>query len=50
MGIRIGQDAPKFKADAVTGKGEFTSVSLEDIQNAGKWTLLYFYPLDFTFV
>lgn len=39
--------APDFKADAVVGK-LFKSVSLSDYK--GKWLVLYFYPLDFTFV
>ncbi len=43
----IGQKAPDFKADAVVGT-EFRQVHLEDYR--GKWVVLYFYPLDFTFV
>jgi len=50
MGIKIGQPAPDFTCDAVTGKGEFTQVTLSKLTGAGKWVLLYFYPLDFTFV
>jgi alkyl hydroperoxide reductase subunit AhpC len=35
--------------EAVDGKGEnFTTVSLSDYK--GKWLVLFFYPLDFTFV
>lgn len=44
----IGRPAPGFTADAVLGNGEFTKISLED--NKGKWTVLFFYPLDFTFI
>ncbi len=51
---RIGCEAPDFTMDAVLGEGEglnrFGTVSLEEIKKAGKWTVLYFYPLDFTFV
>ena len=43
----VGTQAPDFKADAVLN-GEFKSVSLKDYQ--GKWKILLFYPLDFTFV
>ncbi len=50
MAIRIGQNAPDFTAQAVTGSGDFTEVSLSNIGKEGKWTVLYFYPLDFTFV
>ena len=45
--IQVGQAAPAFKADAVINK-EFKTVSLED--HKGKWVVLFFYPLDFTFV
>ncbi len=46
--LQVGQKAPEFKMDAVIGKGDFTTVSSEDLK--GKWTVLFFYPLDFTFV
>jgi alkyl hydroperoxide reductase subunit AhpC len=40
--------------EAVLAEGEsinrFGEISLEEIKAAGKWTVLYFYPLDFTFV
>jgi peroxiredoxin (alkyl hydroperoxide reductase subunit C) len=39
--------APDFKADALVGKA-FKTVSLADYK--GKWLVLFFYPLDFTFV
>ena len=45
----VQQQAPEFKAKAVIGH-EFRDVSLADIKKAGKWTVLFFYPLDFTFV
>lgn len=45
--IQVGQKAPGFTADAVVGKG-FQSVSLSDYK--GKYVVLFFYPLDFTFV
>lgn len=51
---RIGHQAPEFEMDAVLGEGtgldRFGKVSLKEIKEAGKWTVLYFYPLDFTFV
>ena len=43
----VQKNAPNFKAEAVVG-GDFTTVSLDDYK--GKWVVLYFYPLDFTFV
>lgn len=46
--LQVGQIAPSFEMDAVIGKGDFTKVALE--QYKGKWVVLFFYPLDFTFV
>ncbi len=45
----IGKKAPDFNMVASNGEGtEFIDVSLNDYK--GKWLVLYFYPLDFTFV
>jgi alkyl hydroperoxide reductase subunit AhpC len=44
---QVGQIAPDFTLDGVLGK-EFTTVGLKDYR--GKWVILFFYPLDFTFV
>ena len=46
MGI-IGKSAPKFSGEAAY-QGEIIDLSLEDYK--GKWLVLFFYPLDFTFV
>jgi len=43
----VQQPAPAFKAQAVVD-GQFKEVSLADY--AGKYLVVYFYPLDFTFV
>lgn len=43
----IGNKAPSFSSDAALG-GEIKKVSLDDYR--GKWLILFFYPLDFTFV
>ncbi len=48
MGVLVTKPAPAFKADAVMPDGSFKTISLEDYK--GKYTLLFFYPLDFTFV
>lgn len=45
--LQVGQKAPEFSAEAVVGK-EFKKISLSDY--AGKYVVLFFYPLDFTFV
>jgi peroxiredoxin (alkyl hydroperoxide reductase subunit C) len=44
----IYQAAPQFTTDAVVDGGEVKKVSLSDYK--GKWLVLFFYPLDFTFV
>jgi len=47
MARLVGNPAPYFKADALVN-GENKSISLDDYK--GKWKVLFFYPLDFTFV
>lgn len=45
----VGKPAPDFKMATVDGNGEnFGEVSLNDYK--GKWLVMFFYPLDFTFV
>jgi peroxiredoxin (alkyl hydroperoxide reductase subunit C) len=46
--IRVLQKAPEFTLPAVVGNGDFKDVSLADYR--GKFVVLFFYPLDFTFV
>mgnify|MGYP003572286674 FL=1 len=48
MSVLVAQPAPDFKAQAVMPDGSFQEVSLSDYK--GKYVLLFFYPLDFTFV
>jgi alkyl hydroperoxide reductase subunit AhpC len=43
----VTKEAPDFTADAVVGE-EFKTVKLSDYR--GKYVVLFFYPLDFTFV
>ncbi len=47
MQVQVGKKAPDFEAPAFL-KGKFTQVKLSD--SLGHWTLLCFYPGDFTFV
>lgn len=47
MTIRVGQQAPDFTATAVFDQ-EFQKVQLSEYR--GKYVVLFFYPLDFTFV
>jgi len=45
----VGLKAPSFQMNTVDGEGKnFDKVSLEDYK--GKWLVMFFYPLDFTFV
>ena len=45
--LRVGQQAPDFTATAVVDQ-EFKDITLS--QYRGKYVVLFFYPLDFTFV
>ena len=45
--VKIYQKAPEFTAQAYY-QGKIQNVSLKDYR--GKWVVLFFYPLDFTFV
>jgi peroxiredoxin (alkyl hydroperoxide reductase subunit C) len=48
MSVLVTKPAPEFKAQAVMEDGSFKEISLADYK--GKYVLLFFYPLDFTFV
>ena len=48
MSVLVTQAAPDFKAQAVMADGQFKELKLSDYR--GKYVLLFFYPLDFTFV
>lgn len=48
MSAKVGQKAPDFQGQAVMPNGEFKTIKLSDYK--GKWVVLFFYPLDFTFV
>ena len=47
MAVQVGQPAPEFALKGAKD-GEFVDVKLSDYR--GKWVVLFFYPLDFTFV
>jgi len=47
MSVLVDKPAPNFKANAVVD-GQFTELQLSDYK--GKYVVLFFYPLDFTFV
>jgi peroxiredoxin (alkyl hydroperoxide reductase subunit C) len=48
MSNLVTKEAPDFKADAVTAENQFKQIRLSDLR--GKYVVLFFYPLDFTFV
>lgn len=48
MCVLVSREAPNFKATAVMPDGSFKEISLQDYR--GKYVLLFFWPLDFTFV
>ena len=48
MAVLVGKEAPDFKAQAVMADGSFKELTLSSLK--GKYVILYFYPLDFTFV
>jgi peroxiredoxin (alkyl hydroperoxide reductase subunit C) len=48
MSVLVGKQAPNFTAQVVQADGSFAELTLESLK--GKYVLLFFYPLDFTFV
>lgn len=46
--LTVGQALPDFAGEALLPNGEFAPFKLAD--QRGKWVVLFFYPLDFTFV
>ncbi|MBU6175453.1 MAG: peroxiredoxin [Planctomycetes bacterium] len=49
MAVLVTKPAPEFKAQAVLKDGTFGEISLSQYKG-NKYVLLFFYPLDFTFV
>jgi peroxiredoxin (alkyl hydroperoxide reductase subunit C) len=48
MAVLVSKAAPEFAANAVYGNNEIKELKLSDYK--GKYVVLFFYPLDFTFV
>lgn len=49
--VRVGQTVPDFEMDTFDPvEGGFGKMSLADNKKAKKWTVLVFYPADYTFV
>lgn len=49
MAVLVGKKAPDFTATAVLGNNEITNITLSAFTQ-GKYAVVFFYPLDFTFV
>ena len=50
MGVLVGKPAPDFTVPAVLGNGEIVDSFTLSEAIKGKYGLVFFYPLDFTFV
>lgn len=49
MAVLVGKKAPDFTATAVLGNNEIKDITLSEFTK-GKYAVVFFYPLDFTFV
>lgn len=49
MAVLVGKQAPDFTANAVLGNNEIKSIKFSEFTK-GKYAVVFFYPLDFTFV
>jgi len=50
MSVLVGREAPDFTAAAVLGNGEIVEDFNLKSATSGKYAVVFFYPLDFTFV
>ena len=50
MSVLVGRPAPDFTASAVLGNGEIVDEFNLSANTKGKYAVVFFYPLDFTFV
>ncbi len=49
--LRLGQAVPDFELETYEpATREFGKFSLAEQKRKGRWTILFFYPADFTFV
>jgi NADH-dependent peroxiredoxin subunit C len=50
-GLKLGQKVPAFELDTYEPtKGDFGKFCLDEQIKNKRWTVLFFYPADFTFV
>ena len=51
LGCNVGSSVPDFRLETYEpSKGDFGEINLESLKKNKKWTILFFYPADFTFV
>lgn len=49
--VKLGKPVPEFTLDTFDPvKKDFGKISLAELKAQKKWTVLFFYPADFTFV
>ena len=49
--MKVGQQVPDFELTVYEPENhDFGKRSLANLKKEGKWTILFFYPADFTFV
>lgn len=49
--VQVGTEVPNFEMEVYNpSEREFGKISLGELKTLGKWTILFFYPADFTFV
>jgi len=49
--LKLGETVPDFELETYDPvKDDFGTFSLADQKQKGRWTILFFYPADFTFV
>ncbi len=50
-GLQVGQKVPDFKIETYEpSTGDFGEFDLAKAKADGRWSILFFYPADFTFV
>jgi peroxiredoxin (alkyl hydroperoxide reductase subunit C) len=51
IALRVGQTVPNFEMETYDpASGQFGKLALAEQKESGRWTILVFYPADFTFV
>ncbi len=51
MAVKLGQKVSEFDLETYNPlTGDFGQISLQDQMARKRWTILFFYPADFTFV